>query len=109
MTMKRSSNKDVNIKKKLPKLDTKDDEVDYTKSLTAEDVVEIESGNEEELNDVNKPEKIKSAKKALAIKKKAPKTDKENNVSKKTKGKPNNTNGMYLCIFICIKFYIVIV
>lgn len=96
MTMKRNSSKDVNIKKKLPKLDTEDDAIDYTKSLTADDVEEIESGNEEKLDDVNKPEKIKAAKKAQVIKKKAPKTDKENNVSKKTKGKPNNTNGMYI-------------
>lgn len=102
MTMKRSSSENANVKKKFPKLDTEDDTVDYTKSLTAEDVEDIVSDNEEKLDDVNKPEKIKAAKKAQAIKKK---TDKENKISKKTKGKLNNTNGMYILYefnFICI-------
>lgn len=95
MTMKRSSSKQVNIKKKLPKLDTKDDTVDYTKSLTSENVEEIESDYEEKLDDSKKPEKIKAAKKVEVIKKKGPKTEKENNLSKKTKGKPNASNGLY--------------
>lgn len=89
MKMKRNSSSKDNIKKKVPKLDT-EETADYTKLLTSEDSEIIESGNEQELDISDKPEKIKSAKKSQAIKKKVLKTDKENGL-KKTKGKPTKT------------------
>lgn len=93
MTMKRSVSTKDNIKKK-PKL-TVEDTLDYTKSLTSEDVDVIEIGDEPELNNAEIPEKIKSAKKAQASKKKELKTDKENQLLKNAKGKPNSTNGIF--------------
>lgn len=92
MIKKRNSSNENNIKKKLKKVNL-EDTIDYTKSLTSEDVETIDSINEQELDNIDIPEKIKSAKKAQGIKKKVPKNDKENNASKKTKGKPDTTSG----------------
>jgi len=99
MKMKRNSSTKDNIKKKVPKLDT-EETADYTKLLTSEENEIIESGNEQELDISDKPEKIKSAKKSQAIKKKVLKTDKENGL-KKTKGKPTKTlTGIHFLVII---------
>lgn len=90
MAIKRSSSAKENIKKKT-KLDS--EVTDYTTLLTSEDPITIESGDE--FDDAEKPEKIKSAKKVQSTKKKMPKNDVENKVSKKTKGKPNTSNGKF--------------
>lgn len=93
--MKRSLSTKENRKKKFPKLDIENTK-DYTKSLTSENVETIDIDDEDtELNNAEIPEKIKSAKKAQASKKKILKTDKENKLSKKTKAKPNTTKGIY--------------
>jgi len=92
MTMKRSSSTKTNLKKKIPKLNTKDDVADYTKLLTTEDIKTIETGDEQELDNAEKPKKIKSTKKVQGIKKKGPKTNKENKTSKRSDGKTGMFN-----------------
>lgn len=107
MAIKRNSSAKDSIKKKVKKLDI-EETVDYTKLLTAEDVEIIESGDEQELSIANKPQKINSAKRAQALKKKLSKTDKDNGVSKKTKGNPITTTGIHLLIFInCFFFFFI--
>lgn len=94
MAIKRSSSAKENINKKT-KLDS--EVTDYTKLLTSEDAITVESGDEQEFDDVEKPEKIKSAKKVQSTKNKNKtlKNDVENKPSKKTKGKPNTSNGIF--------------
>lgn len=98
MTMKRNSSTNGGIKKKIPKLDT-EDIMDYTKLLTSEDVEIVESDNEQKLDVVKKPKKIKPTKNNQIVKKKAPETEKENGVLKKTKGKINSATGINLLIY----------
>lgn len=97
--IKRSSSAKDSIKKKV-KPESKNTK-DYTKLLTSEDVETIESGDEQQLKTTDKPEKIKSAKKAQTSNKKTLKVDKENGLLKKAKGKPkeNTTNGKYFVSF----------
>lgn len=101
--MKRTSSSKSVVKPKLLKKNI-EDTIDYTKSLTSEDVETVESGEEQEeqVDNTDVPEKIKSAKKAQATKKKIVKDDKDNKLSKKIKGKPNTANGMYYSK--CLKY-----
>ncbi|CAH1732024.1 unnamed protein product [Aphis gossypii] len=80
MKLKRNPSTEDSIKKKQ-KLNT-EDSIDYTKSLTSEDAETIESGFEE-LDNADNPQ---------AIKKKVPKTDKQNKSPKKFKEKTNIKN-----------------
>jgi len=101
MTMKRTSSTKNSIKKK-PKIQSTEDSIDYTKSLTSEDAETVESGFQE-LDIAENPGKLKTKaiKKTVTItdkenkssKKTVTKTDSENKTSKKTKGKSNTRNG----------------
>ena len=109
--MKRTSSTKNSIKKK-PKIQSTEDSIDYTKSLTSEDAETVESGFQE-LDIAENPGKLKIEKtKTKAIKKTVTITDTENNsskkivtktenknkLSKKTKGKSNTTNGRHILI-----------
>lgn len=105
MAIKRRSAAKEGIKKKMKKLSI-EDTVDYTKLLTSEDAEIIDSGDEPELNIVDKAKKIISAKKTQALKKKLPKTDKDNELSKNTKGNPKTTTGIPFIDFSnCLFFF----
>lgn len=120
--MKRTSSTKNSIKKK-PKIQSTEDSIDYTKSLTSEDAETVGSGFEE-LDIAENTGKIKNEKKKTkAIKKTETKTDednksskktetksdKENKSFKKTKGKSNTINGEHIFIrtylMLVFKFY----
>lgn len=108
MTLKRVSSVKGNLKKKLKSDIQTEETIDYTKSLTSDDVDMIGSGDELEL--AEKPDKIKAAKKTKASKpslvpdlkknntkgkNKLPENSGEIKETKKAKGKPNATNGKF--------------
>lgn len=87
--------------KKKQKLNT-EDSIDYTKSLTSEDVEIIES-DFEELDNADNPQPIKKT---------VPKTDKQNKSPKVVKGKTNTKNGerILLLLFYILNFtYLIII
>lgn len=83
MTVKRISTfKNNNKVKKLKTEDTKD----YTKLLTLDDIETVKSGDDQDLDNYEKPKE-----KPKVVKKKEPKVNEDNKLSKKYKGKSNDT------------------